>query len=143
MSSIASSPRVRAQMQAQRVRDTAPEVALRRLLHASGLRYRVDRAPIAGLRRRADLVFATPRVAVFVDGCFWHACPTHGSLPVANREWWAQKLERTRTRDAETDQLLNEAGWTVLRVWEHEDVEEAAERIVATIRAGRRHLASR
>ena len=80
-------------MRANRRRDTGPELALRRELHRRGLRYRVDHAPIAGLRCRADIVFTRARVAVFVDGCFWHACPEHGNIPTANREWWQAKLE--------------------------------------------------
>src|SRR4051812_22101064 len=98
-----SSPAVSARMSRQRRRDTAPEIALRRLLHARGLRFRVDAKPLAGLRRRADIVFTRARVAVFVDGCFWHGCPVHGTLPVANRQWWAAKLDANAARDRNTD----------------------------------------
>jgi len=118
--STASTAGVRRQMQDQRVRDTQPELALRRLLHASGLRYRVDRAPLPGLRRRADIVFGPTKVAVFVDGCFWHGCPDHGTRPRANAEWWRDKLERNRAHDVDTDARLALAGWQVVRVWEHE-----------------------
>lgn len=116
-------------MQDQSARDTKPELALRRLLHASGLRYRVDRAPLRGLRRRADLVFGPARVAVFVDGCFWHGCPQHGTRPRSNEQWWGDKLERNRLRDADTDTRLKAAGWRVLRIWEHEDPVAAASRV--------------
>ena len=109
--STASSPGVRSRMQVQRTRDTAPELALRRLLHAAGLRYRVDRPPLPGLRRRADLVFGPARVAVYVDGCFWHGCPQHGTRPKANTDWWDAKLAGNRARDADTDRRLTDAGW--------------------------------
>ena len=135
--STASSPGVRSRMQAQRTRDTSPELALRRLLHARGLRYRVDRAPLRGLRRRADLVFGPARVAVYVDGCFWHGCPQHGRQPAANPGYWSVKLARNRNRDADTDTQLTAAGWRVVRVWEHEPPKEAAERVAAVVLARR------
>jgi len=128
-------------MEAQRQRDTAPELALRRALHSAGLRFRVDRPPLAGVRRRADVVFGPARLAVFVDGCFWHSCPLHGSRPHANREWWAAKLKANRARDADTDQRLAEAGWTVLRFWAHEDPVAATGRIAEAVRARRPHPA--
>ena len=134
---VPSSPKVRARMQAQRRRDTAPELALRRRVHKLGLRYRVDRAPLPGLRRRADLVFGPARTAVFVDGCFWHGCPEHGQLPAANGDWWRAKLAGNRARDRDTDRRLDEAGWLALRIWEHEDPEEAARRVVEVVRARR------
>jgi DNA mismatch endonuclease (patch repair protein) len=90
------------------------------------LRYRVDFAPIAGLRRRADVVFPRLRIAVFWDGCFWHGCPEHGSWPKQNAAWWREKIERNQRRDRETDRRLTDAGWLVLRFWEHEDPEAAA-----------------
>ncbi len=127
--SWASSPTVRSRMQTQRARDTTPELAVRRLLHAAGLRYRVDRQPLPELRRRADIVFGPARVAVFIDGCFWHSCPEHGNTPRANRAWWAAKLARNRARDADTDGHLVAAGWLPLRIWEHEPAEAAAERV--------------
>jgi len=120
-------------MQAQRTRDTAPELALRRLLHAAGLRYRVDRAPLPELRRRADIVFNPVKVAVYVDGCFWHGCPAHGTRPVANAAWWIEKLARNEARDRDTDDRLAAAGWLVLRVWEHEPAAEAAARVRAAV----------
>jgi DNA mismatch endonuclease (patch repair protein) len=85
------------------------------------------------MRRRADIVFKSSRVAVFVDGCFWHACPAHGSLPKSNSEWWAEKLARTKERDRDTDRTLRLAGWKVVRVWEHENPKIAASRIARTI----------
>jgi DNA mismatch endonuclease, patch repair protein len=110
-------------------RDTAPELALRSELHRRGLRFRVDRAPVRGLRSRADIVFGPAKVAVYVDGCFWHSCPQHGTRPKANAEWWEQKLRRNQERDAETDRALHESGWEVVRVWEHEDPILAAARV--------------
>ena len=81
----------------------------------------VDRAPLAGLRSRADIVFTRRRIAIYLDGCFWHACPAHGVTPKAHAEFWTQKLARNRQRDTETSRVLTEAGWAVLRFWEHED----------------------
>jgi DNA mismatch endonuclease, patch repair protein len=124
-----ATPDVRLRMQRQARRDTAPELAIRRKVHARGLRYRVDARPVKGLRRTADLVFGRDRVAVFVDGCFWHACPEHGSIPKSNAGWWRAKFEGTRARDRETDELLAYHGWLVLRIWEHESANEAADRI--------------
>ncbi len=124
-------------MQGQAARDTQPELALRRLLYSAGLRYRVDRAPLPGLRRRADVVFGPARVAVFVDGCFWHGCPQHGTRPRSNEQWWHDKLERNRWRDRDSDDRLLAAGWQVLRVWEHEDPAAAAQRVQAAVRARR------
>jgi len=116
-------------MSRQATRDTTPEMLLRRRLHSLGLRYRVHRQPLPGVRRTADIVFTKARVAVFVDGCFWHGCPEHATSPKTNADWWAAKLSRNVQRDAETDDLLANAGWTVVRVWEHEDPEAAAARV--------------
>src|SRR4051794_16485610 len=117
--SWASSPGVRRGMQANRGRDTKPEIAVRRAAHAAGLRYRVDHRPLPRINRRADLVFTRAQVAVFVDGCFWHGCPVHHTVAKSNATFWVEKVARTRERDAETDQLLLDAGWTVIRAWEH------------------------
>lgn len=106
---------------------------MRRLLHRAGFRYRVDAQVIPGLRRRADLVFTRARLAVFVDGCFWHGCPVHGTAPKQNAAWWAAKLESNRVRDRDTNDRLREAGWTVVRVWEHEAPEVAAQAIAAAL----------
>ena len=127
---------IRRRMQLQRERDTQPELALRRALHRRGLRYRVDRQIVPGTRRRADIVFSGPRVAVFVDGCFWHGCPDHGNAaPKTNTRYWLSKIEGNQARDRDTDARLIEAGWRVVRFWEHEDVEAAAEHVVALVRS--------
>lgn len=115
-------------------RDTQPELAIRSELHRRGFRFRVDRAPVPGLRSRADIVFGSARIAVYVDGCFWHSCPEHGTRPQANAEWWARKLDRNRERDRETDRVLREHGWQVVRIWEHEDPVAAADRVEGVIR---------
>ena len=130
----ASSPAARQRMKRQRQRDTAPEIAIRRLLHAKGYRYRIDH-PIPGLRRRVDVAFTARRVAVLVDGCFWHACPIHGTRPKQNREWWDAKLRANVARDRDTDRFLAEHGWIPVRVWEHEDPDEAVARIVLALRS--------
>lgn len=135
--STASSPGVRSRMQIQRTRDTAPELALRRLLHAQGLRYRVDRAPLRGLRRRADIVFGPARVAVYIDGCFWHGCSQHGNQPASNTAYWSAKFERNRQRDTDTDARLTAAGWLVIRLWEHDPPEQAAQRVAHAVRERR------
>ena len=132
----ATSPETRRRMQNVGKRDTPAEMALRSALHRQGLRFRVDAAPLSGLRRRADIVFRSEKIAVFVDGCFWHGCPLHGTWPKSNGEWWKRKIERTRQRDAETDRRLVEAGWRVIRVWEHDDLEKAAEQVISSVRAG-------
>jgi DNA mismatch endonuclease, patch repair protein len=116
-------------------RDTAPEVALRSELHRRGLRFRVDRAPVPGVRSRADVVLGPARVAVYVDGCFWHLCPEHGTRPKANADFWDRKLKRNSERDAETNRRLQEHGWAVLRIWEHEDPVEAADRVEKLVRS--------
>lgn len=117
-------------MTSTRSRDTAPELAVRSAAHRLGLRYRVDVAPLPGSRRRADMIFRRPRVAVYVDGCFWHGCPQHYQAPQRNADYWKAKVEGNRRRDRETDRQLTEAGWTVVRVWEHEDAIDAALRIL-------------
>ncbi|WP_255363463.1 very short patch repair endonuclease [Geodermatophilus sp. DSM 45219] len=136
--SYAGTPSTRRRMQKQRTRDTAPEMAIRRLLHAAGLRYRVDFSPLPGSRRRADLVFTSSRVAVFVDGCFWHGCPIHGSQSRTNSQFWSQKIESNVLRDNNTDAALRDADWLPLRVWEHEDPALAAKRVQAIVTARRK-----
>lgn len=123
----------RASMQGNRSRDTGPEMRLRRELHARGLRYFVHRAPLVGVRRRADIVFPRLRLAVFVDGCFWHGCPDHGSEPRANATFWRDKITTNRRRDRDTDERLATAGWTVIRVWEHEPVAASADRVADAV----------
>jgi DNA mismatch endonuclease, patch repair protein len=118
-------------------RDTPAEIDLRRELHRRGLRYFVDRRPVRGLRTRADVVFPGVRIAVFVDGCFWHGCPHHASWPKANAQWWREKIEANRRRDTATDEALQREGWRVVRVWEHEDPELAANRVAAMVAEAR------
>lgn len=121
----ASSPVITARMSVLARRDTAPEMALRRALHAAGHRFRVV-YPVPDNRRRSiDIAFTKAKVAVFVDGCFWHGCPEHGTQPRTNSDWWTTKLAANMARDTDTDQLLRQAGWCVLRIWEHEDVSAA------------------
>lgn len=120
-------------MQATRQRDTPGELALRRALRALGLRYRVE-VSLPGTRRRADVAFVGAKVAVFIDGCFWHGCPKHGTWPKANAAWWRSKIEGNRLRDRDTDSLLRRAGWKVLRFWEHADAARAARRISLVLR---------
>lgn len=121
-------------MQANRRRDTKPEIQLRRELHRRGLRYRVD-LPIrvGGFVTRPDLVFTRARVAVFVDGCFWHRCPRHGLEPRANSDYWKPKLDANVARDARNNANLAREGWLVVRIWEHEQVEVAAARVEAAV----------
>ena len=121
-------------MERQASRDTGPELALRRELHRRGLRYRLHQRLLSGTRRTADIVFPGPRVVVDVRGCFWHGCPDHRSDPRANRAWWADKIATNRARDADTDARLRAAGWTVIVVWEHEDVVDAADRVEAAVK---------
>lgn len=109
-------------------------MAVRRRLHAAGLRYRVATPPLATLRRRADIIFTRKRIAVFIDGCFWHGCPEHGQRQWRhNVEYWPDKISRNRERDLDTTAQLTAAGWRVLRFWEHEDPDEVATSIIAFV----------
>jgi DNA mismatch endonuclease (patch repair protein) len=128
-----SSPAVSARMSRQARRDTAPEVAVRKLLHAAGHRYRLNVRVPEMSRRTIDIAFTRTKVAVFMDGCFWHGCPQHATQPKANAEWWREKLDRNMARDAETTRHLAASGWTVLRFWEHEAPENVAERVAAAV----------
>lgn len=121
-------------MSAARNKDTKPELDVRRILHAHGLRYRVGYAVPGSRRRTIDIAFTRAKMAVFLDGCFWHGCPEHGTRPRSNSEWWDQKLAANTARDADTNRLLVAAGWTVLRFWEHEDARLIAERIELALR---------
>ena len=133
--SWASSEAVRRSMLANARRDTAPELAVRRILHAAGLRYRVDYPALASdRRRRADIVFTRRRIAVFIDGCFWHGCPQHFVAPKVNADYWGPKIARNRERDLDTTWRLEADGWQVLRFWEHERPSQVAERIEAVVR---------
>ncbi|MEU8048482.1 very short patch repair endonuclease [Micromonospora haikouensis] len=125
---------MRAVMRANKARDTGPEKRIRSLLHKAGLRYRVNTRPLAALRRTADVVFPTARIAVFVDGCYWHGCPEHYRPARANEQFWREKIDGNRARDRETDRLLSDAGWTVVRIWEHESPVEAANRVKEVVR---------
>jgi DNA mismatch endonuclease (patch repair protein) len=116
-------------------RDTPAELALRRELHRRGFRYRVDKSIPGVTRSRPDIVFVTERVAVFVDGCFWHSCPDHATVPKENGKWWIAKLSANVERDRRHDRELLDAGWNVLRIWEHEDPLEAAELVERAVLA--------
>jgi DNA mismatch endonuclease (patch repair protein) len=140
--SWASSERVAKSMRSNRRRDTNPELAVRRLVHAAGLRYRVDARPLPDLNRRADLVFRATQVAVFIDGCFWHGCPEHHTVARTNANYWEDKVRGNRERDAQTDRILTDRGWTVVRIWEHESPVSGAGRVVAAVSAASRSLGS-
>lgn len=118
--------------------DTAPELALRSALHRAGFRYFTHRRPVKGLRCTADLIFPRRRVCVFVDGCFWHGCEAHRRVPVANAGYWGPKIARNVERDRRNNALLGEMGWTVVRIWEHEPVEEAVARVADALGVGPR-----
>lgn len=131
----ASSEGVRKSMRANKGRDTKPELALRRAVHALGLRYRVSTRPLSAVRRTADMTFSRAKVAVFLDGCFWHGCPEHHTKSATNSEYWAEKVHRNRERDRETDRLLRDSGWSVIRIWEHEDPTSSALAIEREVRS--------
>ena len=122
-------------MSAQRSRDTEAELAVRRRLHGAGTRYRVH-WPVPGLpRRRIDIAFTRLRIAVFIDGCYWHGCDAHCRLPTHNAHWWEHKIQTNWLRDRNTDDHLCAIGWTVLRFWEHEDPDVAGRAVLAAVRA--------
>jgi DNA mismatch endonuclease (patch repair protein) len=141
--SWASSDSARRTMRANTRRDTRPELLVRRLLHARGLRYRVDHRVVPESRTRADIAFTRQRIAVFIDGCFWHSCPDHLHLPKANADYWVAKLARNVERDAEVSALLRDLGWTVLRFWEHQPPEEAVAAIIDAVQARREGVITR
>ena len=129
-----SSPGRSANMRANRRTDTKPEMALRRALHGQGFRYRKDyRLDLDGARVRPDIAFTARRVAVFVDGCFWHACPEHGTKPASNTWYWGPKLTRNVERDRAADAALLAAGWQVVRVWEHVPLDAAVAAVIAAL----------
>lgn len=117
-------------MRGNRSTDTRPEASLRSAVHRLGLRFRKNARPAEGLPR-VDLLFTRVRLAVFVDGCFWHRCPDHGVSPRTNSDYWAAKLDRNVERDRRNDRELTRCGWAVLRIWEHEDIDEAARKVAA------------
>lgn len=132
-SAIPSSAAVSSRMSRHPRRDTGPELAVRRILHRAGMRYRVQ-VPVPGMSRRTiDLVFPRWKVAVFVDGCFWHGCATHRSVPAANGTFWQQKIEGNMARDIQTSDHLRSLGWRVVRIWEHEAPGDAADQVIATV----------
>jgi DNA mismatch endonuclease (patch repair protein) len=131
---IPLSETVTKQMQRMPRASTGPETLIRRELHRRGLRFRVNYKRLPG---RPDIVFTNARVAVFIDGCFWHACPDHGVLPKNNREWWRTKLGGNVARDREKDSQLNSMGWLAVHVWEHQDPAEAADIIENSWRSRR------
>jgi len=120
-------------MRANRPRNTKPELVLRSALHGAGLRFRKHVHPLPGSRCEPDIVFPRVHLAVFYDGCWWHSCPEHGQIPVANRDWWTVKLAATRERDARNDMALRSAGWTVLRIWQHEPLDDVVRRIASEV----------
>lgn len=129
----ASSLGVRAAMQGNKRKNTRPERALRSALHRRGARFRVDTAPESEIHCRPDVVFHRARLVVFVDGCFWHGCPEHGTQPATNSAYWSAKISRNTARDRMNDSALETRGWTVMRVWEHEPPDEAATRILSVL----------
>jgi DNA mismatch endonuclease (patch repair protein) len=134
---VPSSPTTRERMARQRTRDTAPEIALRRALHRRGLRFRVHRRPLSSVRATIDIVFGPARTVVRVQGCFWHVCPEHHTWPKENAEWWAAKLARNVARDERIARAFAAAGWELLTVWEHDDMDAAADHVAAVVRARR------
>jgi DNA mismatch endonuclease (patch repair protein) len=138
-----SSAQASAAMRGNRKRETRPEVALRSLLHRLGLRYRKNlRIRLPALSVTPDIVFLAARVAVFVDGCYWHCCPLHGTRPQVNSAYWEAKLSGNLARDRRVDRSLSEAGWTVVRIWEHVAPATAAGEVVAAVEQGRRRTHS-
>jgi len=126
-------------MQGNRRRDTSPELAVRRIVFAHGLRYRVDYAPGPNKRRRADIVFTRLRLVFFIDGCFWHGCELHSKPPRTNSDYWGPKLTRNIQRDRETVEQLREQGWTVYRYWEHEGPSAIARAIILEVLTASTH----
>lgn len=120
-------------MLGNKARDTKPELAVRRALHARGFRYRVDMRPSTQGRSRADIVFTKQKIAIFIDGCFWHGCPIHATAPKTNADYWLPKLKRNVERDLEVTSALELLGWTVLRFWEHQAAGEVVDLVEATL----------
>ena len=130
-----SSEAVRKRMKSTPQRDTPAELRVRRLLHAMGLRYTIDASPLSDSARRADIVFRRARVAVFVDGCFWHGCPVHVTWPRANARFWREKIHANMKRDADTNLQLERQGWIAIRIWEHEEAARAAHHVAKQVKA--------
>lgn len=129
----APTPGIRSRMEQQKQRDTQPEIRIRSILHRTGYRFRADIRPESFLKTRADIVFTRVKLAVFIDGCFWHSCPVHRTTPKSNTAWWLAKLEANRKRDRAADEALGKMGWKVMRIWEHEDPEKDARRIASVL----------
>ena len=130
---IAKDAKTSLRMQKYARADTKPELMLRKALHRRGLRFRKNIAPVVGLRCKPDVVFTRLRVAVFVDGCFWHGCPQHETMPKNNAEWWSNKLTRNSERDRRIDAELEANGWAVLRIWEHQSTQSACDHVIALV----------
>ncbi|MDG4763619.1 very short patch repair endonuclease [Solwaraspora sp. WMMD406] len=133
----ASSAGVSDRMRKQKSFDTELELSLRRKLYQRGLRYRVHSQAVPGTRRTIDIAFLSAKVAVFLDGCFWHGCPIHGTSPKANSKWWADKISENQRRDVDTNRRMENAGWLVVRVWGHQDLERAAAEVERIVRERR------
>lgn len=131
------SEQVSARMSRQKTRDTLAEVSVRRTLFARGLRFRVNYPVPRHGRRTIDIAFPRVRVAVFIDGCFWHGCPVHGTIPHANTEWWMKKIQTNRARDSETSEWLEAEGWIVMRFWEHDLPDRVADDVESVVRERR------
>ena len=136
----ASSPAVRKVMQANSGVDSKIELRLRSLVHKAGLRYAIDKRPELDINRRADLVFRSAKVAVFIHGCYWHGCRWHFKAPKTNRRFWLNKIEKNRKRDSQTRELLQKRGWKVLVYWEHQDPHEYLSLIINEVRVRRKLL---
>ena len=134
--SWATDEATRNKMLGNRSRDTKPELRVRSLVHKRGMRYRVNQRPLPRMRRTADIVFRRARVAVYIDGCFWHGCDQHYKEPKTNTPYWRDKIDGNRRRDRETDELLKAEGWLVLRFWEHDDPETTAATIERAVKKG-------
>lgn len=135
-----TTPATRKRMSKVRQKSTAPELALRKELFRLGLRFRIDRVVLNKPRRVADIVFPKQKIAIFVDGCFWHGCPTHATWPKNNAEFWRKKIESNVARDIDTNARLEGLGWSVFRIWAHESATEAAQRIQQII--NQKHILS-
>jgi DNA mismatch endonuclease (patch repair protein) len=131
---VRPSPELSHRMSQLARRNTQPELLVRRALHAAGLRYRVHLPVPGNARRTIDVAFTRLHIAVFIDGCFWHGCTIHGVEPRSNSEWWRWKLERNRTRDASTNDILTQAGWLVARYWEHQTMTEVTQDIIRKVK---------
>ena len=132
-----SSPGSSRRLALVRQKGTDVEIALRRVLFQRGLRYRVNFEVLKKPRRVADIAFPGLHVAVFVDGCFWHGCPEHGTWPKQNAEFWRHKIEANRLRDGDTNARLHDIGWSVLRFWGHESPIKAAQKVARLVDAAR------